>query len=93
MAQKLIRGFLARKQHQPRFRGITKINEIKCNMTQMEQIANQLKNDKDSMLVHIKDIQKAVDMAIQKIKVLKKFFNCYCVMYIKILNSFRIIPK
>lgn len=71
MAQKLIRGFLARKQHQPRFRGITKINEIKCNMTQMEQIANQLKNDKDSMLVHIRDIQKAVDMAIQKIKVLK----------------------
>lgn len=70
MAQKLIRGFLARKQHQPRFRGITKINEIKCNMTQMEQIANQLKNEKDSMLVHIRDIQKAVDMAIQKIKVL-----------------------
>lgn len=69
MAQKLIRGFLARKQHQPRFRGITKINEIKCNMTQMEQIANQLKNEKDSMLVHIKDIQKAVDLAIQKIKV------------------------
>ena len=69
MAQKLIRGFLARKQHQPRFRGITKINEIKCNMTQMEQIANQLKNEKDSMLVHIRDIQKAVDMAIQKIKV------------------------
>ncbi|CAO1430727.1 unnamed protein product [Diamesa hyperborea] len=68
MAQKLIRGFLARKQHQPRFRGITKINEIKCNMTQMEQIANQLKNEKDSMLVHIRDIQKAVDMAIQKIK-------------------------
>lgn len=69
MAQKLIRGFLARKQHQPRFRGITKINEIKSNMTQMEQIANQLKNEKDSMLVHIRDIQKAVDMAIQKIKV------------------------
>lgn len=37
----------------------------------MEQIANQLKNEKDSMLVHIKDIQKAVDLAIQKIKVYK----------------------
>jgi len=67
--QKTVRGFLARKQHQPRYKGIGKINAIKNNMKQMEEVANQLKSERESMLKHIKAIEVDINGAIQKIKV------------------------
>lgn len=69
MAQKTIRGYLARKQHQPRIKGITKINAIRRNMKQMEDIANQLKGERETMLKHMKEIETQIDLAIKKIKV------------------------
>lgn len=69
MMQKMLRGHLARKQHQPRIKGIIKINAIRSNMKQMEDIANQLKNERESMLKQARDIIGAVDVAIQKIRV------------------------
>lgn len=69
IAQKTIRGYLARKQHQPRIKGITKINGVRRNMKQMEEIANQLKSERDTMLKHMKDIEVQIDAAIKKIKV------------------------
>lgn len=69
MAQKTMRGYLARKQHQPRIKGIVKINAVRRNMKQMEDIANQLKGERDTMLKHMKDIEMQIDLAINKIKV------------------------
>lgn len=71
MMQKMIRGYLARKQHQPRYRGILKINGISADVKKMQEIANQLKKEKDSMLKQIKDIEEQIQLAIKKIKVWK----------------------
>lgn len=68
--QKTIRGYLARKQHQPRFKGIAKINNIRRNMKQMEEIAGQLKGERETMLKHMKDIETQIDVAVKKIKVM-----------------------
>lgn len=75
MVQKTLRGYLARKQHQPRYKGITKINGIRRNMKQMEEIASQLKGERDTMLKHMKDIEVQIDAAIKKIKVRIDIFN------------------
>lgn len=69
MVQKTLRGYLARKQHQPRYKGIAKINAIRRNMKQMEEIANQVKKERESMLNQIKEIDGQIDVAIKKIKV------------------------
>lgn len=68
-AQKYIRGYLARKQHRPRFKGIVKIKGIKTNVQQMETVANQLKNERELMLKQMKDIEVQIDTAIKSIKV------------------------
>jgi myosin-6 len=68
-AQKMIRGFLARKQHQPRVKGIKKIGALRRNINEMENIANQLKSDRDPMLKQLKDIEMQIDAATKKIKV------------------------
>lgn len=72
MVQKILRGYLARKQHQPRYKGITKIKAVMSNMKQMEGIANQLKGEREMVLKQIKDIEIQVDSAIQKIRVCVK---------------------
>lgn len=69
MVQKTFRGYLARKQHQPRYKGVVKINAIRNNMKQMEAIANQLKGERESMLKHLKEFETHIDAAIKKIKV------------------------
>lgn len=69
-AQKMIRGYLARRQHRPRFKGIIKINSLRNNVKEMETIANQLKQDRDSMMKQLKDIELQIDTAIKKIKVI-----------------------
>lgn len=69
MVQKTLRGFLARKQHQPRYKGIGKINTIRRNLKQMEEIAGQLKGERDTMLKQMKEIESQIDLAISKIKV------------------------
>lgn len=71
--QKTIRGYLARKQHQPRYRGIIKINGISADVKKMQEIANQLKAEKDTMLKQIKDVQEQIQLAVKKIKVWKTF--------------------
>lgn len=74
-AQKYIRGYLARKQHKPRYMGIMKINAIKNNIKQMEITANQLKKDRDLMMKQMKDIEIQIDTAIKMIKVIKMALN------------------
>lgn len=69
LAQKIIRGYLARKQHQPRYKGILKIKAIKVNLSKTEEIANQLRNNKDSILKQVKDVEQLIDRSVAKIKV------------------------
>ncbi|XP_055588992.1 myosin heavy chain 95F isoform X2 [Uranotaenia lowii] len=68
IAQKTIRGYLARKRHQPRIKGIIKINAIKTNMGKMQEIANELKSERDNMLRQVADVQRAIEEAVRKIK-------------------------
>lgn len=70
LAQKMIRGYLARRQHRPRFKGIIKINSLRSNVKEMETIAHQLKQDRDSMMKQLKDLELQIDTAIKKIKVI-----------------------
>jgi myosin VI len=72
MMQKYVRGYLARKQHQPRYRGIVKINGISANVKKMEEIANELKHEKDPMLKQIREIEEQIRLAVMKIKVIRK---------------------
>lgn len=69
MAQKIIRGYLARKKHQPRFRGIFKLNAIKANLAMTKDIATQLKAGKDNTLKQVNEIQQLIQNAVNKIKV------------------------
>lgn len=93
MMQKYIRGFLARKQHQPRIRGIIKINGISANVKKMEEIANELKSEKDPMLKQIREFEEQIRMAAMKIKVIKNFkkhsFMDFMTHYLKLFRQIR----
>lgn len=69
MAQKIVRGFLARKQHRPRFQGIMKINSIKSNLAKTKEIASQLKINKEEILRQVQDMERLIEESIKKIKV------------------------
>lgn len=69
MAQKIVRGFLARKQHRPRYQGIMKINSMKLNLAKTKEIANQLKINKDEILQKIHEMEKLIEESTKKIKV------------------------
>ena len=82
-----MRGYMARKQHQPRYKGIAKINAIRHNMKQMEEIASQLKSERETMMKHMKDIDTQIDIAIKAIKVthwllrrLHDFINLFLIL-------------
>lgn len=68
MMQKTVRGYLARKQHQPRIKGIIKINAIKTNLNKMHEIANQLKVERENMLNQVTDVQRTIETAVTKIR-------------------------
>ncbi|XP_050079462.1 myosin heavy chain 95F [Anopheles maculipalpis] len=66
--QKAVRGYLVRKQHQPRYRGIMKIKAVEHNLQKMQAIAEQLKADRDKMQANIRDVQAMLKVAIEKIR-------------------------
>ncbi|XP_055381599.1 myosin heavy chain 95F isoform X4 [Condylostylus longicornis] len=66
--QKIIRGYLARKKHQPRINGVIKIKNMKNNICKTLEIANQLKSGKDSILKEVKNIESKIDAAVRTIK-------------------------
>ncbi|XP_034117336.1 myosin heavy chain 95F isoform X1 [Drosophila nasuta] len=67
-AQRIARGFLARKQHRPRYQGIAKINKIRTNTLKTIEIANGLKLGRDEIVGGVNDIYRQIDDAINKIK-------------------------
>lgn len=68
IVQKTVRGYQARKQHQPRLKGISKINAIKTSLGKMQEIANQLKAERENMLKHVAEIQHAIEDAVTRIR-------------------------
>lgn len=66
--QKVIRGYLARKQHQPRIQGIAKIGKIRDNAKKTVEIVNQLKSGKEGILSEVSSIDSQINDAMKKIK-------------------------
>ena len=69
MVQKMIRGFLARKQHQPRIKGIIELNLVRKNLAKTKDITNQLKTNKDAVLNQVQDLDKIIQKAVNDIRV------------------------
>lgn len=67
--QKSIRGYLVRRRHQPRYRGIAKIRALTNNLKEMETTAGQLKKEKASMLKNIENLRNDIVNACSTIKV------------------------
>lgn len=70
--QKVVRGYLARKQHRPRYQGIVKINNVRKSAFKTLEIGNQLKTGKESIINEVKNIENQIDKAIKEIKANKK---------------------
>lgn len=66
--QKIVRGFLARKQHQPRYRGIIKIKTLKENLRRSEEVAGQLKGSKEMIQRQAAEVEKVISDSVRKIK-------------------------
>lgn len=74
--QRFMRGYLARKQHRPRYRGIAKIHKLRENSVKTIEIAAGLKN-KDSQNAIMKEvncINEQIYNAIIGIKVYTLYF-------------------
>lgn len=66
--QKIVRGFLARKQHQPRYRGIINIKSVKEKLERSTEIVNQLKGSKDSILKEAADVEHLINSSVRNIQ-------------------------
>ena len=70
--------YIAKKQHQPRIKGIVQIKNLKSQLDRMEGTSNQLKTAKDKCVNDIKKLQVELDDAVQKIKVFNQFLqDCF----------------
>lgn len=69
LVQKTVRGYLCRKQHQPRYRGIMQIRAVSENVRKTADIANQLRSSKELFLRQVAEIEQLISASVQKIKV------------------------
>ncbi|XP_053970179.1 myosin heavy chain 95F isoform X3 [Anastrepha ludens] len=72
LIQRTVRGYLARKQHRPRYQGIAKINKVRLNAQKTIEIAGGLKNGRDEFVSEVNGIHRQVDEAIKTIKTNEK---------------------
>lgn len=71
-----MRGYLARKQHRPRYRGIAKIHKIHANSLKTVEIANGLKPDSRNVIMQeVNEIDEQIINAIFAIKVNSEPFS------------------
>lgn len=66
--QRLLRGYLARKRHLPRINGVRKLGALKANIVKMENIAQQLKKEAESVTANVRKTFATVEAAIAQIK-------------------------
>lgn len=69
--QKMARMYIAKKQHQPRIKGVVKIRNLTSQLSRMEEISKQLKSAKEKSISDIKKLQTELEAAMQKIKVIE----------------------
>lgn len=69
MIQKVVRGYLARKKHRPRFKGIAKIKAALESVEKLKGIANDLKSSScDELLKQTSVLEQLIFNSIKKIK-------------------------
>lgn len=66
--QKIVRGFLARKQHQPRYRGIINIKSVKEKLHRSTDIVNQLRGNKDIVFKEAADVEHLINASVRNIQ-------------------------
>ncbi|XP_049870051.1 myosin heavy chain 95F isoform X2 [Pectinophora gossypiella] len=66
--QKSIRGYLVRRRHQPRYKGVIKIRALLNNLAALETTAAQLKQSKDAMIKNIDNLKNSIKHACGTIK-------------------------
>lgn len=69
IVQKTVRGYLARKKYGPRIKILRKIHSLDENLKKMNNIAGQLKKDKESITNEINKLKTEMSTAIDRIKV------------------------
>lgn len=69
IVQKTIRGYLTRKQHMPRYKGIAKIRLLEKNLVQMDTVTSQLTKERDSAKKNIENLRNSIKNACHTIKV------------------------
>lgn len=67
-AQRIVRGFLARKQHQPRYRGIIKIKGLKGQLAKTNEIVGQLRGNQDAISRQASDIEHLIGGYVKNIQ-------------------------
>lgn len=67
--QKSVKGYITRKRHGPRIKTLLKIKGIDGNLKKIENVAQQLKKDKESSTNEINKLKDEIASAIAKIKV------------------------
>ncbi|CAG5041357.1 unnamed protein product [Parnassius apollo] len=68
LLQKTIRGYLVRRQHQPRYRGIVKIKTLEEKMKEMDSVTAQLKKEKEAAKKNIENLRNSMRNACELIK-------------------------
>ncbi|KAG8226625.1 hypothetical protein J437_LFUL005276, partial [Ladona fulva] len=72
MIQKYCRMYLAKKQHQPRYKGIMKIKSLQSMLTKMEGIIKQLKKEREKSEAEVKTLKADMNHAILEIRTNQK---------------------
>ena len=69
--QKVVRGYLVRKAHKHRYKGIIKIRGLLSKLKELESVASQLSNDyHNSSQKEIQNLESAIVLAVKLIKVI-----------------------
>ncbi|XP_077297660.1 myosin heavy chain 95F jaguar isoform X2 [Arctopsyche grandis] len=68
LLQKSIRGYIVRKQHKPRYKGIMKIKALQINLADMAKVTNELKTDKPIAQKKNEELKNAINNACRQIK-------------------------
>ncbi|CAK1546257.1 unnamed protein product [Leptosia nina] len=66
--QKSVRGYLVRRAHRPRYKGIAKIRALENNLKEMDSVTAQLKKEKDSAKKNIENLRNSIRSACATIK-------------------------
>lgn len=73
--QKTARMFIAKKQHEPRIKGTTRIKQLYSQLSKMDESSRQVKTERDRFVAEAKRIQSEMEKALGEIKVRSTTFG------------------